>query len=57
MNCKIREWKITDAADLASVLNNKKIQNNLRDGLPYPYTEKDAEAFIHAMLQSDKNTT
>lgn len=57
MECLIRSWKIDDAADLAAALNNKKIHDNLRDGLPYPYTEKDAEDFITAMLQADKNTT
>ena len=31
--------------------------DNLRDGIPYPYTEKDGEEFINAMLLSDKNTT
>ncbi|MGL5436314.1 MAG: GNAT family N-acetyltransferase [Lachnospiraceae bacterium] len=57
MNCKIREWYIDDASDLAQALNNKKIQDNLRDGLPYPYTEKDAEEFIIAMLSADRNKT
>ena len=37
MECKIRKWKIDDAAELAATLNNKNIQDNLRDGLPYPY--------------------
>lgn len=57
MDCQIREWKIEDAVDLAVALNNKKIQDNLRDGLPYPYTEKDAKDYITAMLQADKNVT
>lgn len=57
MECLIRSWRIEDASDLAAALNNKKIHDNLRDGLPYPYTEKDAEDFITAMLQADKNTT
>lgn len=57
MECKIRRWKIEDAADLAVALNNKNIHDNLRDGLPYPYTEKDAKDFINAMLQADENTT
>jgi RimJ/RimL family protein N-acetyltransferase len=57
MECQIRPWKIADAADLAQALNNKNIQNNLRDGLPYPYTEKDAIDFINAMLNADKNAT
>lgn len=57
MECHIRQWEIGDAVNLAEALNNKNIQNNLRDGLPYPYTEKDAIDFIQAMLESDKNTT
>ena len=46
MTCKIRAWRMGDAADLAAALNNPNIQNNLRDGLPYPYTEKDAGDYI-----------
>lgn len=57
MNCKIRKWKVEDKKDLATVLNNKNVLNNLRDGLPYPYTEKDAEDFINIMLSSDENST
>lgn len=57
MDCQIRRWKIEDAATLAAALNNKKIQDNLRDGLPYPYTEEDAKDYITAMIESDKNTT
>ena len=44
MTTEIRAWRIDDAPALAENLNNKKIHDNLRDGLPYPYTEKDAEA-------------
>lgn len=57
MECHIRQWKMSDAAELAQALNNKNIQDNLRDGLPYPYTEKDAINFIKEMLNSDKNNT
>lgn len=57
MDCSIRAWCISDAADLAAALNNPNIQNNLRDGLPYPYTEKDAGDYIDAMLRADKNAT
>ena len=53
----LREWKLTDAESLASILNNKKILDNLRDGIPYPYTEKDGKEFISTMLSSDKNST
>lgn len=55
--CTIRKWKIEDAADLAELLNNKHILDNLRDGLPYPYTKKDAEEFITAMLEADETKT
>ena len=57
MDCKIREWRIEDSTNLAKMLNNKKIMNNLRDGLPYPYTENDAEEFINSMLSADKTKT
>ena len=51
----IREWKIEDKTALAENLNNMNVLNNLRDGLPYPYTEDDAEDFIRAMLSADKD--
>lgn len=57
MESVIRKWKIEDAGDLAQMLNNKNILNNLRDGLPYPYTKKDAEEYITSMLSSDKTKT
>ena len=57
MNCKIRRWELSDARDLAAALSNKKIQDNLRDGLPYPYTEHDGKEFISAMLSANENDT
>lgn len=57
MDIKIREWKIEDKTELAKNLSNMNILNNLRDGLPYPYTEDDAEDFIRAMLSADKEKT
>lgn len=51
----ISQWKIEYAKDLSEALNNKKILDNLRDGLPYPYTERDAKEFITAMLNSNRN--
>ena len=50
MKCRIRKWELSDAKDLAAALSNKKVQDNLRDGLPYPYTEQDGKEFISAML-------
>lgn len=55
MICKMRKWELSDARDLAAVISNKKIQDNLRDGLPYPYTEKDAADYISQMLAADEN--
>lgn len=57
MDIKIRRWKSEDKSDLAKALNNKNILNNLRDGVPYPYTENDAEDFISAMLSADPDKT
>lgn len=53
----IRKWKLSDAGDLAAALSNKKVQDNLRDGLPYPYTEQDGADFIAAMLAADEKDT
>ena len=50
MNLSIREWRIGDKTALAPNLNNPKVLNNLRDGLPYPYTEKDAEVTMKEAL-------
>ncbi|MDE6846409.1 MAG: GNAT family N-acetyltransferase [Lachnospiraceae bacterium] len=57
MNCRIRKWKLSDAGDLAAAISNRKIQDNLRDGLPYPYTERDGADYISAMLSADENET
>lgn len=57
MKCKIRKWQIADASNLAELLNNKNILDNLRDGLPYPYTTKDAEDYIQAMVSADQGKT
>lgn len=57
MNCRIRKWELADAKDLAAALSNTKIQDNLRDGLPYPYTEQDGIDYISAMLSADENDT
>ena len=56
MGIGIREWRIEDKAALAQGLNNRNVLDNLRDGIPYPYTEQDAEDFIRAMLSADKDS-
>ena len=57
MNCVLRKWRLSDAPALAASLNNEKILNNLRDGLPFPYTEQDARDYITAMLSADEAST
>ena len=57
MDCVLRPWRAEDAEDLAAALNDKRVLDNLRDGLPYPYTKEDAESFIAAMLAADPNRT
>ena len=55
MICKIRKWLLSDAEDLTVAISNKKVQDNLRDGIPYPYTVQDGINFISAMLSADEN--
>ena len=55
MNAVLRTWRLSDAKDLAAALNNEKILSNLRDGLPFPYTEQDALDYITAMRSADEN--
>ena len=57
MDCVIRKWRLEDKSALAENLNNLNVLSNLRDGLPYPYTEKDAEDYIRAVLSADKRDT
>ena len=57
MKCGLRTWRLRDAKALAAALNNEKVLNNLRDGLPYPYTEQDGRDYIRSMLSADENDT
>ena len=56
MKYQLRKWRLTDAKELAAVLNNRNVTNNLRD-LPFPYTERDAEDYITAMLAAGEQDT
>ena len=53
---ELREMRIEDAADLAAAMNNKRVQDNLRDGIPFPYSEKDAVDFMSTAQAAEKNT-
>lgn len=52
----LRQWVLDDASDLAAALNNKKIMNNLRDGIPYPYAVSDAADYINSVLSAPADT-
>jgi RimJ/RimL family protein N-acetyltransferase len=46
----LRPWTIRDAPQLALIADNKKIADNVRDGLPQPYTVKDARDWLNIIL-------
>lgn len=52
-NYTLRTWEAADAESLAMQLNNKKIWDNCRDGLPYPYKLENAEAILKVIAQKD----
>ena len=49
----LRRWQESDIPALAKYLNNKKIWDNCRDSLPYPYTSEDAASFIQYVKSQD----
>ena len=46
----LRTWLITDAPQLAIIANNKKIADNIRDGLPIPYTINDSLEWLNLTI-------
>ena len=46
MQIHIRPWHAKDLGPLATLANNKKIWNNVRDYFPHPYTSKDAKEWL-----------
>ncbi|MDE7163012.1 MAG: GNAT family N-acetyltransferase [Clostridia bacterium] len=53
----IREWREGDAKALSMLLSDKRVMDNLRDGLPFPYTEADALDYISFCNSADKNSS
>jgi ribosomal-protein-alanine N-acetyltransferase len=45
-NITIRSYRISDIPTFARHANNKAIWDRLRDRMPHPYLEKDAEDWI-----------
>ena len=46
----LKPWSIRYARQLALIADNKKIADNIRDGLPSPYTLKDALEWLNLIL-------
>jgi [ribosomal protein S5]-alanine N-acetyltransferase len=49
----LRPWAIGDASQLASIADNKKIADNVRDVLPFPYSNKDALNWLNIILSEN----
>lgn len=49
----LRTWEPDDAPSLTKQINNKKIWDNCRDGLPYPYTIDDACFYIKSVSEDN----
>ncbi|MDR0841485.1 MAG: GNAT family N-acetyltransferase [Christensenellaceae bacterium] len=56
MGYGLRAWRLEDAPALREAIDNKNIQNNLRDGLPCPYTLRDAEEYIQTTLAAPEGS-
>ena len=50
---KLRKIELSDKAELSRLMNNKKIWDNIRNYIPHPYKEKDAESFIE-LIENDE---
>ena len=56
-NFILREWKLTDIPSLTENADNINVWNSVRDYFPHPYTQTDAEQFIHSVISKTKPTT
>lgn len=54
MVCRLEKLDLKFAEELAEAAGDKRVQDNLRDGLPFPYTKEDAAEFITATQSSDE---
>jgi [ribosomal protein S5]-alanine N-acetyltransferase len=52
----LRSLNIEDKMILAALANNKNIFDNVRDYLPFPYKESDAEEFIQFVQKQNQQT-
>ena len=54
---ELRRFRDNDRTRLAELCNNRKIWDNLRDIIPFPYTEADAVSFISHCAQEESPYT
>ena len=52
----IRSWTPEDVSALVKYANNRRVSITLRDAFPYPYTPKDAEAWLQFVAQEKPET-
>jgi RimJ/RimL family protein N-acetyltransferase len=52
----IRPFRMDDKEKLAQLANNKKLWDNLRDYIPYPYSLTDAEEYISFCTSQNPQT-
>lgn len=50
---KLRTLQLSDKSELAKLLNNPKVCDNLRDHIPFPYSKEDADFFINLCLKEN----
>ncbi len=55
-NIALREFRDSDSFKLATLCNNNKIHDNLRDLIPFPYLEQDAKYFINLCRNENPKT-
>jgi RimJ/RimL family protein N-acetyltransferase len=54
--CRLRGWRVDDAASLVTHANNINVAKHLRDRFPHPYTARDAQLFLRAISSADPVT-
>ena len=51
MAVRLRPWQWSDVSSMVRICNNIHVWNNLRDQMPWPYRQKDAEEWIRFNMQ------
>lgn len=48
VTCRLRPWREGDEESLSKYASNRNIWNNVRDFFPFPYTARDAQAWVRS---------